>query len=73
MKVANSNELKKIYMNCRVRSPNAPFKGLIGDQALRNFSEVPRSSRRPRGPLARRELRGIKFSKKLSSPLMGED
>ena len=29
-------------MNCRVRSPNAPFKGLIGDQALRNFSEVPR-------------------------------
>jgi len=32
-------------------------------------SEAPRSSRRPRGPLARRELRGIQFSKKLSSPL----
>ncbi len=35
-----------------------------------NGSEVPRSSHRPRGPLARRELRGIQFSKELSSPLM---
>ena len=26
--------------NCRVRSPNAPFNGLLGEQALHNYSII---------------------------------
>ena len=72
--------------NCKmsgigISTPHQQYqRGRLGDGERRRLgvtksqapiSEVPRSSLRPRGPLARRELRGIQFSKKLSSPLRG--
>jgi hypothetical protein len=33
---ANTNEINSFAKNCRVRSPNAPLRGVIGDRALQS-------------------------------------
>ncbi|MGQ9647038.1 MAG: hypothetical protein ACUVWO_10930 [Thermodesulfobacteriota bacterium] len=33
---ANTNKINSFAKNCRVRSPNAPFRGVIGDHALQS-------------------------------------